>query len=158
MSTTVKDLGLIQGILPGLTAPTNIMQLWYDTNTGVNALKYYDVSSSSWVLLSIQNYVKSPVQLLSDLNSISGGTFSTSEDLHIRLVHENGSLYFFDKNSTQSSLPPYVFVTADNVGRYVRVGYPVILNDFEIIRSIDGSQIFKVQYDNNGERVVTPLT
>lgn len=46
---TTKDLGFIQAIISGTIAPTNTMQLWYDTNIGQNRLKYYNTILSTWV-------------------------------------------------------------------------------------------------------------
>lgn len=50
MSET-KNLGIVKALHIGLTAPANHALLWYDTNSGINRLKYYSLTSSSWELL-----------------------------------------------------------------------------------------------------------
>ena len=47
-----KNLGLVQAIQAGTTPPSNTKMLWYDTNSGVNLQKYYNLISSSWVPLT----------------------------------------------------------------------------------------------------------
>jgi hypothetical protein len=50
MST--KNLGLVKAIHVGTTPPTNTVMLWYDTNSGVNIHKYYNVVTTLWVALN----------------------------------------------------------------------------------------------------------
>lgn len=47
-----KNLGQIKAIHIGTVAPTNITMLWYDSNVGIKAHKYYDTTSSSWKFLN----------------------------------------------------------------------------------------------------------
>jgi hypothetical protein len=47
MSTT-KNLGQVASLKRGVTPPTNVSLLWFDTNTGVNKLKFYNSDTSSW--------------------------------------------------------------------------------------------------------------
>lgn len=49
--TLVKNLGQLQALFISTIPPENIYMLWYDTNTGVNAIKYYDVELDQWRLL-----------------------------------------------------------------------------------------------------------
>ena len=44
----VKNLGLIRAILSGTAPPENIRILWYDTNTGINIHKFYNVTTQTW--------------------------------------------------------------------------------------------------------------
>ena len=50
--TLVKNLGQLQALFISTTPPDNTYMLWYDTNTGVNSIKYYDIELGQWVLLS----------------------------------------------------------------------------------------------------------
>jgi hypothetical protein len=43
-----KNLGLVQAIWVGTSAPSNTSMLWYDISEGVNLHKYYKISSSTW--------------------------------------------------------------------------------------------------------------
>ena len=45
---TTRNLGQVQALWISTVAPTNTAMIWYDTNTGVNSHKYYDVSTSTW--------------------------------------------------------------------------------------------------------------
>jgi hypothetical protein len=49
---SIKNLGTIQAIWIGTTAPSNTAMLWYDTNTGIYKHKYYDIPTSTWLYLS----------------------------------------------------------------------------------------------------------
>jgi hypothetical protein len=43
-----KNLGQVAAMHIGTVAPVNIKMLWYDTNVGVNIVKYYDTVSLTW--------------------------------------------------------------------------------------------------------------
>jgi hypothetical protein len=46
-----QNLGLVKLVHVGATPPTNILMIWYDSNTGINIHKYYDTLSSTWLPL-----------------------------------------------------------------------------------------------------------
>lgn len=46
-----QNLGLVKLVHTGVNPPVNTMMIWYDSNTGINIHKYYDVNSSSWLPL-----------------------------------------------------------------------------------------------------------
>jgi len=52
---TIIDLGQIQALHIGLTAPLNKKILWYDDNPGVKIIKYYDTITSTWVSIICAN-------------------------------------------------------------------------------------------------------
>ncbi len=47
-----ENLGLVKAIHIGTVPPVNVVLLWYDTNTGVNIHKYYDLVLTQWVPLN----------------------------------------------------------------------------------------------------------
>lgn len=46
-----QNLGLVKLVHTGTNPPVNTMMIWFDSNTGVNIHKYYDVPSTSWLPL-----------------------------------------------------------------------------------------------------------
>ncbi len=52
MSGETKNLGLVKAIHVGTTPPNNTILLWYDTNSGQNVHKYYDLTLSDWKALN----------------------------------------------------------------------------------------------------------
>lgn len=49
---TTKNLGQVQAIFIGTTAPSNIAMLWYNTNVGENRHYYYNTITLVWTLLT----------------------------------------------------------------------------------------------------------
>lgn len=80
--TGTKNLGFVQAIKAGTVPPTNIFMLWYDTNTGVNLHKYYNIITSTWDLLVVNTaslpLVKTGINLTLNYNTdqfeLLGGT------------------------------------------------------------------------------------
>lgn len=116
-----KNLGLVAAVLVGTSAPTNTIPLWYDDNTGVKALKYYDTFLGDWFTLTSattpdigdgdQNYI--PVISLTDTGKIReftnsplriGGLYTT--DLYGSIAADVGSpasFYFQAKGGSNST-------------------------------------------------------
>ena len=90
----MKNLGLIQALYSGLSAPDNTKLIWFDEN--VSKHKVYDVLTSTWMLLSdikTSSFTFEKVSKASITNPASGYVcifVATDDDILYRADHNEG--------------------------------------------------------------------
>lgn len=66
------NLGQVSSFKAGTIPPTNTSLIWYDTNSGVNLHKYWDIQTSNWIPFT--SNVESEVMYRQDTAAVSGLT------------------------------------------------------------------------------------
>lgn len=97
----VKNVGQVAGLWIGNSNPQNTKLIWYDTGNSIH--KIYDVSTGTWIPVSMNPIVRktySELQSLAANNSISQGTFYLITNLgYLALAITTTKIQYTDSNN-----------------------------------------------------------